>query len=195
MDSLPPELLSHILLFLPRASYPAVRKTCAAFNAVLAPPLFAHLRGFLDLRAAEDRLARGANNPLLRPVTIWSPGSWPPPDMALSAHFLSALYSALAHRPWSTAGGAGELDGATFGALVGERDLTRDRLRRVQFLYEMYLEYADSDVFVLDVRSARTLEMMICKLLSLASWHDWRTDDCLCAYVQHIRSICPRKWA
>ena len=158
MDSLPPELLSHILLCLPRDCYPVARRTCHAFNAVLAPPLFSHLRGFLDLRAAEDRLARGTNNPLLRPVTIWSPESWPPPDMVLNTYFLSALYSALTHQPCGR-----ELDGETFGALVGLGGLTGGKLRRVQFMYEMYLEYVDSDVFMLDSRTATTLEMMISK--------------------------------
>ena len=161
MDSLPPELLSHILLCLPRDCYPVARRTCHAFNAVLAPPLFSHLRGFLDLRAAEDGLARGTNNPLLRPVTIWSPESWPPPDMVLSTYFLSALYSALTHQPCGR-----ELDGETFGALVGLGGLTGGKLRRVQFMYEMYLEYVDSDVFMLDSRTATTLEMMISKLMA-----------------------------
>ncbi|KAJ9156364.1 hypothetical protein NKR23_g1295 [Pleurostoma richardsiae] len=151
MDTLPPELLAQILLLLPRACLPSLRLTCTAFDAVAAPPLFRPLAPFLlDPRAAEDRLARAAGNPLLRPVSLWDAGTAVPQDMQEEPGFLGALFAGVAGRPWGKKRRAGGMDGEdggegevltarNFGVLVGREEVTEERVLAAQFMYGMYM--------------------------------------------------------
>ncbi|KAJ6787674.1 hypothetical protein PWT90_08372 [Aphanocladium album] len=103
MDTLPLELFTEILGYLPPASCKSARLTSRQFNVVLAQPTFDKLRTFIDpdtaLKTAQETLY-GLST---RHRSVWSPNCSVPDDLPLPRSFLHAMYAALGGRPWKTA--------------------------------------------------------------------------------------------
>ncbi|TFB05419.1 hypothetical protein CCMA1212_003180 [Trichoderma ghanense] len=95
MDSLPFELITHILAHLPHTDLPSARLTCHAFNAALAKPTFSTLASFIDPAVAQRTIEHLAADLRRRPKSIWSPGCSVPRGLPVPESFLNAMRSAL----------------------------------------------------------------------------------------------------
>ncbi|KAK2593540.1 hypothetical protein QQS21_008763 [Conoideocrella luteorostrata] len=101
MDSLPPELLHQILMYLPAPSRPSTRLTSRQFNAILAPRPFKTLPSFLDPNVADAQNESAVRRARRRGVTsVWSPRCSVPRNLPIPQSFLLALYLALRGRSW-----------------------------------------------------------------------------------------------
>lgn len=100
MDTLPVELFTEILAYLPPASCKAARLTSRQFNAVLAAPTFGRLRTFLDPDAAMAALNGTLHDLAGRPRAMWSPCCSVPDGLPLPRSFLRAVEAALGGGAW-----------------------------------------------------------------------------------------------
>ncbi|KAH6610056.1 hypothetical protein Trco_000076 [Trichoderma cornu-damae] len=143
MDSLPFELVSHILSNLPPADYKSARLTCRAFNDALAKPTFNTLATFIDPAFAQQTMERTAADLSRRPKSIWSPGCSVPAGLPVPQSFLFAMHVALRGTPCPGAASSRDssFTAGNFGRSIGMDDLTEDLLRQAMFRYALYLSY------------------------------------------------------
>ncbi|EGX93753.1 Cyclin-like F-box [Cordyceps militaris CM01] len=159
MDTLPVELFSEILSYLPPASRASARLTSRPFNAVLARSTFARLRAFLDdPDAAQAALRHTLHDLPRRPRALWSPNCSVPEGLPLPRSFLRAVCAALGGAPplllldASDESGSDESEmempleedeGGVAAMLQRLRrpDIDHYRLRQALFRYALYKSY------------------------------------------------------
>ncbi|KFA52067.1 hypothetical protein S40293_02970 [Stachybotrys chartarum IBT 40293] len=160
MHPLPFELLAHILSYLSPSQCKTARRTCRAFNGVLAKPTFRVLASFTDPSVAQKTLECVAADLSRRPRAIWSPRCTVPAGLVVSESFLLALFAALEGYSWmDEVGGCGTQecledlrgDDGVLGSVVAvetlkdrlrcRNGLEEDTLRAVMFRYSLYLSY------------------------------------------------------
>lgn len=108
MDTLPVELFTEILSYLPPASCKSARLTSRQFNAVLARPTFDKLSTFIDPEAAQNTLESTIRDMKGRTRALWSPNCSVPAALPLPKSFLHAMYTALGGQPYRAADEGGE---------------------------------------------------------------------------------------
>lgn len=101
MDTLPAELFTEILGYLPPASCKSARLTSRQFNAVLAKPTFDVLSTFIDPDTALKTTQDALYNLPMRRRAMWSPNCSVPEGLPLPKSFLHAMYTALGGQPWT----------------------------------------------------------------------------------------------
>ncbi|KFA66333.1 hypothetical protein S40285_01274 [Stachybotrys chlorohalonatus IBT 40285] len=162
MHPLPFELLAHILSYLSPSQCKTARRTCRAFNTVLAKPTFRVLASFTDPSVAQKTLECLAADLSRRPRAIWSPRCTVPAGLVISESFLLALFVALEGYSWiDEIGGCGTQecledlrgDNGVLGSVVDiealkdrlryRNNLVEDTLCGVMFRYSLYLSYTD----------------------------------------------------
>ena len=162
MDILPPELLSHILAYLPKSSLPSARLVSRAFAALSLPILFAHLPGWLDYDGSHRRVVALAHDVYERPAVMWSPWA-SEPDEPIDEVFLGLVWQLLVRKRVPSRSGcsggeadplakeqegseaavtlaavAGPLTPANFARLSGRMDMTERRLKTGQNRFLLY---------------------------------------------------------
>jgi hypothetical protein len=73
MNTLPPELLRQILMYLSRASLPQVRLISRTFSTIAFPLLFSHVPHWLDYKLSHASIVSLAHDVCNRPAVMWSP--------------------------------------------------------------------------------------------------------------------------
>ncbi|OAA33803.1 hypothetical protein AAL_01268 [Moelleriella libera RCEF 2490] len=126
MNTLPPEILTEILLCEGVAVSSSARLTCRLFNTIMAAAAaggFRSLAGFVDADTALARLESAARAARRRGITsLWSPRCSAPRDVPVPQSFLLAMYLALEGRQWHPSAAARSMGGtATTQARMGGR--------------------------------------------------------------------------
>lgn len=135
METLPPELLTQILDFLPPTTLKTARLTCRCFNTYIPSSDFTLLASFLDPAVAVATIEAAASDLTRRPRSIWSPRCSVPKDLAIPESFLTALSIGLAGE--RRVSGEAEL---TLEKL-GRNNVSEELVRQAMFRWVLYLSY------------------------------------------------------
>ncbi|KAF4972169.1 hypothetical protein FSARC_1199 [Fusarium sarcochroum] len=144
MDTLPAEILYHILDYLPSSAVKQARLTSRTFNSILTKRTFEVLVSFLDPAVAQSTLLAISRDPerRRRRPSIWSPRCSVPSDLPIDDAFLMALWAGLRGESWAVEmdGNRDTLDVNSLQNGVG-RKIREEDLREAQFRYALYLSY------------------------------------------------------
>lgn len=135
MDSLPSELVTQVLEFLPPSSLKNARLTCRCFNSIIPSSDFTLLASFLDPAVAVSTIEAAASDLTRRPRSIWSPRCSVPDHLEIPESFLVALRIGLL--------GIKRTSGDEVLTLekLGKKELSEDLVRQAMFRWVLYLSY------------------------------------------------------
>ncbi|KAF7929683.1 hypothetical protein EAE99_004587 [Botrytis elliptica] len=145
MDSMAPELLKHILSYLPTSSLRSCRLVDRTFSIIAFSLLFSHIPHWLDCNQSLQFLVSIAHDAFNRPAVIWSP--WATiPDVRVDAIWLQIVWKLFKGSNFHAGVRGEELTAENFARLSGVVEMSEAKLRTAQGRYILFKSYTKKSV-------------------------------------------------